>query len=370
MLWVTLAVLLVGLLYLTRIEHKMRDFEVYVQAGARARSAEPLYRRRDGHYQFKYLPAFALAAVPLGLAPERLVRAVWFGSSLGLLVVLLRASVAVLPSLRRTRATLIGITFVLLAKFYAHELELGQVNILMAALVVVAALQMRSGREWSAGLLVAAAIVVKPYAVLLLAYLVARRQLTSILGAAAGLAAALMVPALVYGFDGNVQLLAEWWRTVRDTTAPNLADFNNVSALAVFTRWMGAGAGAQFMAAMTAIALLALVAVVFLRRGATPFPEGLEIALLLTIMPIISPQGWDYVFLISTLGVMYLVNYMDALPKGLRIALAAALIVVGFTIFDLVGRTAYRALMQASVITLSYVVIIAGLAALRTRRLA
>ena len=42
----------------------MVDFEVYRTAAARALDAEPLYRADDGHYQFKYLPAFALAMAP------------------------------------------------------------------------------------------------------------------------------------------------------------------------------------------------------------------------------------------------------------------------------------------------------------------
>ena len=46
----------------------------------------------------------------------------------------------------------------------------------------------------------------------------------------------------------NTPLLGEWWRTVSETTAPNLLDFNNVSAASVFTRWLGPGPTAQTLA--------------------------------------------------------------------------------------------------------------------------
>ena len=128
-----------------------------------------------------------------------------------------------------------------MAKFYAHEIELGQVNILMAALVVAAVAQMRAGREMAAGLLVAVAVVVKPYAVLLMPYLAARRRFGSLAGAGIGLGIALLLPIVAYGFSGNLTLLGEWWRTVTETTAPNLMDFNNVSAASVFARWLGPG---------------------------------------------------------------------------------------------------------------------------------
>ena len=359
-----------AVLYATKIESRMPDYEVYRRAAARAARGEPLYRASDGHFQFKYLPAFAVAMLPVGVAPERLVRACWFAGSVLLLVVLLRASVAAMPESRRSRAVLIGATFVLLAKFYAHEIELGQVNILMTVLVVGAVLQMRAGRELPAGLLVAAAVVVKPYAVLLVPYLAARRRMRSVAGAALGLAIALLLPALAYGFEGNLRLLGDWWRTVSETTAPNLLDFNNVSAASVFTRWLGPGPTAQALAAGMVIALFGIAALVFAQRARVARPEVLEVGLLLTMIPLISPQGWDYVFVLSTLSVMTLVNYSDQLPRYLRPAVITALLVVAFSIFDLMGRAAYQRFMRLSIITICYVVIIGGLAALRARRVA
>src|SRR5918993_2596110 len=179
------ALLVVGLvvLYIFKIAGRMPDYDVYVRAAERALEAAPLYRPDDGHWQFKYLPAFAVVMLPLALVPDPVARPCWFAASILMLVVLLRKSVSVLPERLHSRAYLIGITFVLLGKFYAHEIELGQVNIGMAALVVLALGQMRAGREFAAGLLIAAAIVLKPYSVLLIPWLVARRRLGSVAGA-------------------------------------------------------------------------------------------------------------------------------------------------------------------------------------------
>ncbi|MEO7272863.1 MAG: glycosyltransferase family 87 protein [Vicinamibacterales bacterium] len=360
----------IAILYAKKIEQRMPDYEVYRRAAARAANAEPLYRPDDGHYQFKYLPAFAVATLPVGLAPERVVRAGWFAGTILLLVLLLRTAVDVLPDRRHTRAALIGMTVVLLAKFYAHEIELGQVNILMTALVVLAVGQMRVGREVAAGLLIAAAVVVKPYAVLLMPYLAARRRLGSLAGAALGLAIALLLPALVYGFSGNLTLLGEWWRTVTETTAPNLMDFNNVSAASVFARWIGPGQTASLLAALLVLLLLGVAGAIFLMRGRVAVPEPLEVAVLLTLMPLISPQGWDYVFLLSTLAVMLLVNYASELPRPVRIGTTIALCLIAFSIFDIMGRPAYQRFMRLSIITICYLVVIGALAILRQRRVA
>jgi hypothetical protein len=359
-----------AVLYVKKVERRMPDYEVYRRAAARAANAEPLYRPEDGHYQFKYLPAFAVATLPVGLAPDRVVRACWFTGTLLLLIFLLRTTVKVLPDRRRTRAALIGTTFVLMAKFYAHEIELGQVNILMAALVVAAVGQMRTGREMAAGLLIAAAIVVKPYAVLLMPYLAARRRIGSLAGAAIGLAIALLLPVLTYGFAGNLTLLGEWWRTVTETTAPNLMDFNNVSAASVFARWLGPGQTASVLAALLVLILLGVAGAVFLMRRRVAVPEPLEVGLLLTMMPLISPQGWDYVFLLSTLLVMVQVNYARELPPAVRVATTIALCLIGFSIWDVVGRTIYQRFMHLSMITVCYLVVIGAAFVLRQRRIA
>ena len=311
-----------------------------------------------------------MLSFPLGLAPDPFVRACWFAASVLLLVVLLRTSFTAQPERYHSRAALIGITFILLGKFYAHELELGQVNILMAALVVTAVVQMEAGRELAAGLLVAAAIVVKPYSVLFVPYLAARRRLASLAGVAIGMGAALLLPAAVYGFDGNTRLLGEWWRTVTETTAPNLADFNNVSAASVFSRALGPGPRAEVLAVGLALILLAAAAVVFFKRSGVARPEPLEVGLLLTMMPILSPQGWDYVFLLSTLSTMMLVNYRNALPRLVKPVVLAALVIIAFSIFDVVGRVPYRWIMQHSVMTICYLVVIAGLVTLRWRKAA
>ncbi len=369
-LWIAFALILISTIYIIRISEKMPDFAVYHRAGSRALAAAPLYRSDDGHFQFKYLPAFAVASIPVGALPEQAAKAAWFAGSVALLAVLLGLSLSIVPERRSRPAILVGATFVLLLKFYAHELELGQVNILMAVLVVAAARQMRVGSEAMAGLLIAGAIVVKPYSVLFLPYLLARRKVASIATASAGLMAALLVPAVVYGFEGNRALHSDWSTTVTTTTAPNLVDFNNVSAMSVFTRMLGPGRTAETLALLLVLAVLASAALVFARRRGLPFPEGLEVALLLTTMPIISPQGWDYVFLLATPAVMYLVNYADELPGHFRTAVTAALLIIAFSLFDLMGRAAYRVFMSWSIITWCFLIVIAGLVTLRFKRVA
>ena len=93
---IALAVSFVG-----TVSRKMPDFAVYWTAASRASHAEPLYRAEDGHYQFKYLPAFAVLTIPLSWLPLATAKAIWFVASVTLLTLLLMLSVRVLPERRR-----------------------------------------------------------------------------------------------------------------------------------------------------------------------------------------------------------------------------------------------------------------------------
>src|SRR5260221_8224270 len=133
-----LAIASLAAVFTTRVSRKMPDFEVYRTAGARAMAAEPLYRTDDGHFQFKYLPAFAIFAAPLAMAPLAAAKGAWFAASAVLMLILLGLSLRAMPEIHVTPAALLVITFVAMTKFSAHGLVLVQVKLLCAAFVVLA----------------------------------------------------------------------------------------------------------------------------------------------------------------------------------------------------------------------------------------
>jgi Glycosyltransferase family 87 len=370
--WIAIALLL-GLavwVFIYRAGPRMPDFEVYWRAAARAAQAEPLYRADDGHFQFKYLPAFAVLAMPIGLVPLQTAKLLWFAASIGMLIALLRLNARIPPVTRKSRAVLYAVMIVVFGKFYAHELVLGQVNMLFAVVATAMLLCMRSNREGAAGALAAVAIVIKPYAVLFLPWLAARGRIASIAASFAGLAAALALPVLRYGVEGSTTLHREWWRTVTETTAPNLSVYDNVSLAAMYFRWVGPGELSATLAYASAAVLLAVAAIVFVWRRGVTYPEALEGGLLLTLMPLLSPQGWDYVFLIATPAIVIVANNEDRLPQPLRALTILAMATIGLAIFDLMGRAAYYEFMRLSIISLCFFVVIAALTVLRLRKTA
>jgi len=364
-------VLIVVLVYVAKIAPKMPDFEVYQRAGTRALAAEPLYRTEDGHYQLKYLPAFAVLMIPVALADGSAARGAWFVMSLGSLILLVAASLRLCADKRKTTWLLATITVALMAKFYARELVLGQVNAPFAAAVAGAMLAMRARREWLGAGLIVLAIVLKPYGVILVPWVVARRNWRSITGLAAGLSAMIWLPMVRYSPGETVALHAQWWATVRDSTAANLANPDNISWLAMVTRWFGDGAAdARTLWSIPLVALGVTLAWVWRWRDRVSFPEWLEASLLLLLIPVLSPQGWDYVLLLATPAIVCLVNYERALPVTLRGLTWVALVLTGLTFYDVMGREAYHAFLGMSGLTLSTFVLAGALVELRRRGLA
>jgi hypothetical protein len=353
-----------------RASDSMADFEVYWRGATRAAAAEPLYRVDDEHYRFKYFPAFAVLTIPVGLLPLPAAKAVWFTASALLLALLIAVSVQLMPERRRSGALLAFAAAAVLGKFYGRELVLGQVNALFAVLAVCALLAMKQGYERRAGVLIAFTMAIKPYGVLFLPWLLARRKAASMTGALVTLAAISVLPLPLYGIGGTIALYRDWWATVSETTPANLLNPDNVSFAGAYTKWFGSGALAATVALITGLVALGLTAVVFVRRVGLTFPELLEASILLMLIPLLSPQGWDYVLLVATPAVVLLANYLDRLPKVLQASVAVAGLTMGFTVFDVLGRPAYARFMETAAITICASVLLTALYLMRLRKIA
>lgn len=368
--WILAVVVLAAAMYMTRVRSEMADFAVYRTAALRAIDAEPLYRADDGHYQFKYLPAFALAMAPFALVGPEVAKVAWYALSIALLWVFVALSITGLPERRRSTTMLAWLTILLMAKFYAHELNLGQTNILFGVVLVSALLAVQRGHAALAGALVGIAVFVKPYAVIMLPWLWPGTGLPGIAAAAVVLAIGLLLPAAVYGWGGNIGEVVGWYRTVTETTAPNLLLPENISVATMWAKWIGPGPVASALAGATVVAALMVVGWAVWRRSRVASPAYLEFGLLLMLVPLISPQGWDYVLLVATPAVVLLVDRFSEMTTPWRVATAVAFGLMSFTIFDLLGRTLYSRLMAINIVSVAALVLFVALAHLRHRSLA
>jgi len=350
-----------------RWNHGMADFAVNYRAGQRLLRGETLYQAADGHYMFKYFPTAALIYAPFTLLPIELAMVVWFLLSLAAFVGIFRSVGRLIP--HRHVAYLLAIAGAILAKYILHELRLGQINVfvtlMMCASIEALLVLPRWRGELVAGVLAGIAVATKPYAALFVLYFAASLRWRAVAAAAAALAIGLAAPSVFYGIGGNVAELRVWASSLERSTPALLTNVDNVSVLAFFTKWLGDSQQAT-RAALGALALLALatqlVIVAGWRRRDACVLEG---ALILLLIPLVSPLGWDYMFLMALPAVALIVNNRAAFPTSVQYLLAANFAIIALALYDTMGRVAYGAFMRWSVTTGNFVALVVVLAYLR-----
>ena len=343
------------------------DFLVYRTAGARAAVAADLYRDDDGHYQYKYLPLFAFVMIPFAWLPLEVATAIWFVLCCWMVWLFIGISMRLLPDRRMAAGTLIGVSVFFTAKFWGLELIHGQTNVLLGLLVLGAVAAAGRAHPVLAGALVAAAVFVKPYALVLLPWLLVGPGVTALISFAGALLIGLLLPAVAYGWTGNLIALQEWVRGVSTTTGPNLMTRENISFAAFWAKTLGIGSTAAVLAlvcaALTGAAALATLA---LRRRVAK-PDYLDVALLLLLVPLISPQGWDYVLVLGIPAVMLLVDRFPSQPPLWNAVFVLAIAMTNFMLYDVYRRTLYHLFAENGAMTFGAVALVAMIIGLRIR---
>jgi hypothetical protein len=346
------------------------DFVVPRTAATRFLAQESLYRQDDGHYQYKYLPAFALVMVPFALLPREPASFLWFTLTVAMAAAFVHLSLSALPDRRLPKRTLVWITLLLTGKFFVKELAFGQFNLPLALLLMWALIGAQHGRRFMAGASVALGVFVKPYALVLVPWLAWTHGWRPFMTFGLVLAIGLLLPAASYGWSANWALLGEWYRTVTETTSPNLLSRENISFASMWAKWLGSRAVAERLALASAAGALAAGLAMMWRRRSVAEPNYLEVAYFFVLVPLLSPQGWDYVLVLALPAYMCLVDRWHDLSRAWRTVAVAGVFLTSFTIFDLLGRWLYTRLMDLSAISVGAVMIAACLVQLRRRALA
>lgn len=379
--WPIPTVLALWALYLVSGQSgRMVDFQVNDKAAKRLIAGETLYPGAavDGHYEFKYPPFAAVLYVPLAKFPLNAAKALWA-------LIVLSASAAVIGlSLRLARFPaglprwLSFIPGVVLARFFLRELQLGQVNAAVGFLMLVGLYFLaeprsrlsRAGREGLAGAIWGLAAAVKIYPLIFLPYFLVKRKWRTLAWSLAVLPAAFILPGIFYGFSGNIWVHKEWLSTLSQSTPHLLASQDNLSLLAVAFKASGQLRHSLLFWALST-AFLGLVFLAVLARGRRLHrPEILEGAALMLLIPLISPLGWDYTFLLASLALTLCFRHFFDLPVAWRAVLAVDAALICLTLYDVLGRRLYSRFMSLSLLAFFFLAVFGFLAALRRKRLA
>ena len=360
--------------YVFFVKRDMSDFGVCYRNGGRILAGETLYRVADGHLQYKYAPVSALFYSLLARLPYPVAKVVWYYFELILLFGALCIGYRMIPQRKKGAWFVIGLGFAALAKLIGREIELGQVNILIIFLLMAMIAAFLKRKDGWAGAAWAASLVFKPYALVFLPYFILKKR-WKLLGCGAGvLAAGLALPLVCFGVKGNFIVLQEWFSTLSKSTPGLMAVGDNSSLYAfVWKTLPGDQPGAAKLIWLIFGLAAAGVLLWMMRAGRTsslPVPEVLEASFLMVLIPFLSPLGWYYNYLYALPAVLLVLGRWPDIPRVGQYILVFDLVTIGASLREVLRALPFRFYTHNSLIALNFLVLLAGLAALRARRIA
>lgn len=203
-----------------------------------------------------------------------------------------------------------AVVLVMFSDPFLEQIHLGQLNMVLLLLVTGAWAAERSGRPWSAGVLLGAAAAVKIFPGFLLVYFAIRGRWRVVVGGAisavalTALTAAVLGPGTYVAYVRDVLPQVHWFRVGWNNTS--LAGFWSrlfdpaPERLRNASRTVPLWYSPALAHAATAASDLAVVAVVAwaARRVRTRSGEDLAFGLVMTAMLLVSPITWEHYFLL------------------------------------------------------------------------
>ncbi len=329
--WCALAIYLVALAVSATLRMQ-GDFAVYYHAGQRVLSGGPIYPSGEKDH-FLYAPIFAIAMAPFALLPRHAAQGAFFlVNAWGLLALILGSGAMLFGRARTLPAALIVVPVVLTSILINNNFEHGQVNLPVLALCAWAIVYSRESRTMASGAMLAAAILVKPFAVLAGLYLVLRGRFAALGWTIVAAMALLAAPILLFGPHGLVDQTADYLRSVASMTDRYRTMLTNQSAVAWIARLelragadaAAAGARPLWMGMGFEGVLIALEAQWIWRAVRTPGDEidrdRSALAGLFCLMPGFAPISWKSYFAALLVPYMLLVaTLLAAPPRGARV---------------------------------------------------
>jgi hypothetical protein len=298
--WIAVAVYLVGL-GISATFRAQGDFNVYYRAGHRVLHGHAIYPPDDSD-RFLYAPIFAIAFAPLALLPRHLAQFVFFAiNAFSLIELILGAGVILFGRERQLSAALIVVPVLLSFRFIDNNFDHGQINLPTLALIVWAIIYAEESHHAWAGLMLAAAILIKPFAVLAALHLAIRKHFATLGWAVVAGIALLIVPIAVFGPPGWIDQTGAYLTAIASMTNRYRTMLTNQSAVSAVARLMslsvGTGAETSPLATMVGMGFeIILVAAVSLWDWMSDvrgnFASRLALCGFFCLMPSFAPISW------------------------------------------------------------------------------
>ncbi|MBI3544785.1 MAG: DUF2029 domain-containing protein, partial [Deltaproteobacteria bacterium] len=274
------------------------DYQTFPRMAERLVTGAPIYRPDDPS-PFKYSPTFALAfRYTFFLLPLALSWIAWCSLSIAGFSAATRwlwGRALPLERLRGWRlAALLGAFGVFHWHGYIEHWSYGQGDVIVYALFIAA---VAARRDWVAGAIMAAQLLLKPQSAILLAYFLVQRRFRMLIHTGALACAALAVPAALYwGPRELVSQLGAWKMCLARQSVEFLTGNLNQSVAATLARWSSRELVTVLTPAIVALGgALALAATWFCPQTSREPRANARLAIVtLLFYAVVTPLSWRW----------------------------------------------------------------------------
>ena len=206
-----LSIFLVGYSFIStrkQLKHD-NDFPVYYDAARAVINSENIYLVHSKMYV--YPPTLAIMLVPLTLFSLEISTWIWYWMNIAALFGVFYFGLRILPAYSEQMANwgrIIFLTALFSLRFIFHNMDLGQVNLVILFLIVCSLFLLSKGKAIPAGMILSLGISVKVTPLLLLLYFIYKKEVLFSLGVCVGLFSFLLVlPSIFLGLGKNLEYL-------------------------------------------------------------------------------------------------------------------------------------------------------------------
>ena len=328
------------------------DFTVYTGASQAVLDGADIYAVRNSRgWAYVYPQPFAILMVPFARLPLFWSAMLWYVLSVaflvGAVVMCLRLVREAIPKIDATgRMILVVGPMIALIWLFTAGLARGQVNTLLLWLTVGAVYWQRKGQDWRAGSCLAGAALLKVFPIVLLGYFIWRKRWRLALATLVMLAVLTIgLPALVFGWQKNIDYLTEWGRVVAQPSLAVESDRansplheqlisnekpRNQSLEPVLWR-LNCGKAARPLAVAASLVMAGLIW--WVGRKSTPGSELLIVSAVFVWMLLAQPLAESHYFILLLLPMTTLVALARSAPE-LRVRKIALWIWIAFVVIE------------------------------------
>ncbi|MBL0315855.1 MAG: DUF2029 domain-containing protein [Flavobacteriales bacterium] len=213
-----------GYYFLELAHHRaqMADFRVYYDAANAFIHDTQLYGKAFGVSSgfYKYSPFACIPFIPLAVLPYSVASFIYYliiVAAICWFMVKLFYEIHPNPEWKKGKKSwALFLVALFMADHLERELHLGNVNLFLLILTFAIFDFLRKNKNKSAGILFGVLLLFKPHFLILIPYFIWKKKWTTLFASMGSILVGILLPTLIKGYQGNIQLHAEWLLAMKD----------------------------------------------------------------------------------------------------------------------------------------------------------